>query len=164
MSTYENRKTLPRRITAALLILMMVLALMPADSTYAAADSSYGFQPEGADNTQNSMMMLDVCGIESFSKLQQTADAYINQVKGTIDGTKSYKTDAAPGKEGIYFSFTMSAGMNYFQETWFRQKNMDRKSSPNTTTETETWNSGAPANLRISITTAPRKPLPCISA
>lgn len=126
MSTYENRKTLPRRITAALLILMMVLALMPADSTYAAADSSYGFQPEGADNTQNSMMMLDVCGIESFSKLQQTADAYINEVKGTIDGTKSYKTDAAPGKEGIYFSFTMSAGMNNFQETWFRQKNMDQ--------------------------------------
>lgn len=121
MCTRESR--LLRTLTAVVLIVAMLAALAPASISH--ADADYGFQPEGADDSSNSMKMIDVCGIEDFTKLEETEDAYINQINGEIDGTKAHTVDGAEGKSGIYFTFTMSAGMNNFNRDHFLANNMN---------------------------------------
>lgn len=119
---YENNR-LPLKLIAAFLIVAMLFTMLPASIAY--ADDSYGYQPEDADSNSNSMKMLDVCGIEDFTKLEATNDYYMNQIAGEIDGTKAYTISGVEGKSGIYFSFAMSAGMNNFNKDWFLQMNMN---------------------------------------
>lgn len=113
---------LRRQLLSVILILAMVFTMVPAAVSY--ADESYGYQPEGVDNTANSMKLIDVCGLTEITKLEETSDYYMNRIEGTIDGTKAYKVDGIDDKSGIYFTYTMSAGMNNFNRDWFLQKNM----------------------------------------
>lgn len=122
---YEN-KPLSRKLIAILLVVALLVSLVPASVSY--ADESYGFQPEDADDSSNSMKMIDVCGLTNFIKLEETEDSYINQIDGTVDGTVAHKIDTSDNSgtynlegnhSGIYFTFTMSAGMNNFQKDFF---------------------------------------------
>ena len=75
------------------------------------ADSSYGFQPADDDTGGgNTMQMLVPSDI---TLLERTSEYYLNQINQPIDGT----TD-------ICFTFTMTAGMNNFNEEGFRKNNM----------------------------------------
>lgn len=120
--TNYEQKTLPRKLIAAFLMLAMLLTLVPASVAY--ADADYGFQPKVTD--RNSLKMIDVCGIKDFTQMEENDDAFINQINGVIDGTQSYSVDAVDDKSGIYFTFTMSAGMNNFSKDSFLKNNMNR--------------------------------------
>lgn len=124
---YEN-KPLSQKLLAILLVVALLVSLAPASVSY--ADESYDFQPEGSDkdSTVNGMKMIDVCGLTNFIKLEETEDSYINQIDGIIDGTVAHKIDTSDQSgtynlegdhSGIYFTFTMSAGMNNFQKDFF---------------------------------------------
>lgn len=91
-----------------MLILAMLLSMVPASVSFAA--SGYDFQPEGADNTANSMKMLEPADI---TLLTVNETYYLNKINTEIDGTKD-----------IRFAFTMSAGMNNFNEDGFLTNNM----------------------------------------
>lgn len=100
-----------KQIFISLLVsLMLVFTMIPTSVVY--ADASYDFQPEGADNTANSLKMLEPSNISFIST---NGSYYVNQINEVIDGTKD---------EGIKFTFTMSAGMNNFNKEWFLEKNM----------------------------------------
>ena len=106
MEKYQIQIT--KKLTAAVLILAMLFTMIPASVAYGA--ETYGFQPEDADNSSNSMKMLEPSKV---TVLESTGDYYLNKIEETVDGTKD-----------IEFSFTMSAGMNNFQKEWFLEKNM----------------------------------------
>ena len=101
-------KRVKNKLIAIFMTLMLVFTMIPASAAYAAA--SYDFQPFGADNTSNSLKMLEPSDIEFISN---SGGYYLNQIKGEIDGTKDIK-----------FTITMSAGMNNFSESGFKQNNM----------------------------------------
>lgn len=122
-------KTLPRKVIAVFLVLAMLLTLVPASVAY--ADAGYGFQPESEED--NRLKMIDVCGIKDFTQQEENDDAFVNQINGTIDATKSYSIEQTKDgdylidddKSGVYFAFTMSRGMNNFSKDNFLKNNMN---------------------------------------
>lgn len=102
---YNNRNT---KITAVILILVMIFTMFPASISY--ATTAYDFQPAVGDDI-NKIKMLSPSDIT----VEQDGDPYINRINGDIDGT---------GEDGIRFTFTMAAGMNNFSEDVFTTYNM----------------------------------------
>lgn len=102
----------------------MALTMFPAISPAAQAHGAagYDFQPTGADNTANSMKMLEYdedtktyITRRDVEFVSSDKGYYWNEIKSDIDGTD---------EKGIIFTFTMSAGMNNFQKDGFLQNNM----------------------------------------
>ena len=104
----KRKGTIRKKTMAVMLVLAMLFSMIPASVSFAA--SSYDFQPEGADNTANSLKMIEPSKIELITS---NSNYYLNEIQGEIDGTKDIK-----------FTFTMSAGMNNFSESGFLQNNM----------------------------------------
>lgn len=112
------------KITALLLVAAMALTMFPAISPAAQAHGAtgYDFQPTGADNTANSMKMLEYdedtktyITRRDVEFVSSDKGYYWNEIKSDIDGTD---------EKGIIFTFTMSAGMNNFQKDGFLLNNM----------------------------------------
>ena len=86
---YNNRNT---KITAVILILVMIFTMFPASTSY--PTTAYDFQPAVGDDI-NKIKMLSPSDIT----VEQDGDPYINRINGDIDGT---------GEDGIRFTFTMA--------------------------------------------------------
>lgn len=103
-------------ITNKLMLIMMVIVMaffMASASVVYSADNTYDYQPEDAKaNNTNSMKMLAPSDI-SFQGKEN--GCYINKINGNIDGAK---------KEGIKFTFSLTAGMSSFSEETFIKYNM----------------------------------------
>ena len=103
--TYDKQCS---RLTWLLAVAAVMITMLPQ---MAFADSSYGFQPANDDTGGgNTMQMLVPSDI---TLLERTSEYYLNQINQPVDGT----TD-------ICFTFTMTAGMNNFNEEGFRKNNM----------------------------------------
>lgn len=106
-------------LLAVALVLTMVPAISPAAEAYG-ANGEYGFQPEGADDTANSLKLWTQkdepsVAYQTVEYIMDDDQCYLNEIKESLDGMKQIK-----------FAFTMSAGMNNFTESWFLEKNMSK--------------------------------------
>lgn len=97
------------KITAILLAIAMVFTMIPASMEVAWA-AGYDFQPTDADDSSNSLKMLEP---ERITPITETGAYCMNQIEEKLDGTRE-----------IRFTFTMSAGMNSFNESGFLKNNM----------------------------------------
>ena len=101
------------RLFSILLALILVIAMLPASIAY--ADTSYDYQPENAkENDTNSLKVLNPLDITFIGK---DSEKYVNQINGTIDGTKV---------DGIKFIFSLTAGMGTFSEENFIVRNLPK--------------------------------------
>lgn len=103
---------LKQNIIAVLVVIAMLFSIVPATvQTVYAADTAYDFQPKyPKDAGMNSVMLYSPSDI---TVVEETDTYIMNRINTVVDGTVDIK-----------FTFSMSAGINSFNEAGFIKNNM----------------------------------------